>query len=151
MSKVASTNSIGWFCTHTGSSRFRTDIHDSGSVSVQHAAQRRPAGQHGAQQVGVKQTHHVLQLGPQQQSVSEHTQYSCSNMAIASIDASDPGTLQSCQRMEHTPVDACWVHKIGDVPTVLLDGFKGFLHLLLLGDVTAESHVVGWRDKQTDV
>lgn len=41
-----------------------------------------------------------------------------------------------------SPVDAGCVHKIRDVPTGLLDRLKGFLHLLLFGDVTAESHVV---------
>lgn len=150
LSKLASplTDSIGWFCTDIRSSLFRTDIYDSGSLSVQHAAQRRPAGQHGAQQVGVKQTHHVIRFGPQQQSVSDHGQHSYSNEEIALIDTSLHDT-QSWQRIEHTPVDACWVHKISDVSTVLLDGLEGFLHLLLLGDVTAESQVVCWREKHT--
>lgn len=47
----------------------------------------------------------------------------------------------------HTPVDACRVHKVSDVSALLLDGLKGFLHLLLLGDVTAESQVVRWRGR----
>lgn len=50
--------------------------------------------------------------------------------------------------LTHTPVDACRVHKISDVPALLLDGLKGFLHLLLLGDVTAESQVVHWTGRQ---
>lgn len=44
---------------------FSTYINDSSSLGVQHAAQCRPAGQHGAQQVGVKQSQHVLRLSPQ--------------------------------------------------------------------------------------
>lgn len=42
-----------------------TNINNGSCLGVQHAAQRRSAGQHGAQQISVKQSYHVLWLGPQ--------------------------------------------------------------------------------------
>lgn len=55
----------------TGFRAVSTYINNGGSLGVQHAAQRCPAGQHGAQQVGVELSHHVLRPGAQQQSVPE--------------------------------------------------------------------------------
>ena len=49
------------------------------------------------------------------------------------------------KRSSCSPVDAGCVHEIRDVSTGLLDHLKGFLHLQLFRDITAESHVVNWK------
>ena len=45
--------------------RLCTYVDDGAPLSPQHAPERRPAGQHAAEQVGVEDRHHVLWPGPQ--------------------------------------------------------------------------------------
>lgn len=56
-----------------------TYVNDGGPRGAQQAAQRRPAGQHAAKQVGVQHGHHVVRFGPQQQSVPENTNKQTNN------------------------------------------------------------------------